>query len=210
MRGSGCEDAQASVDAELLGTLRWRTAEEGIPSAAEYVNSPIDLKCRYARKFTTSWVGYRVHITETREVGLPNIITDVQTAPAPIFDGDATPLIPMKRLRRWNCSPRPSSWTPATWTPSSWQRASKSTWWTTSGPARPDYKWQAREGRGFEAAAFKFDWENEEATCPEGKTRLSWTPAVDKLHNRLMKKKFSGKDCVPCPSRDLCIRSVKE
>ena len=25
-----------------------------------------------------------------------------------------------------------------------------------------------------------------------------------------MNIKFSGKDCTPCPSRDLCIRSVKE
>jgi hypothetical protein len=25
-----------------------------------------------------------------------------------------------------------------------------------------------------------------------------------------MKIKFSGKDCNPCPSRELCIRSVKE
>lgn len=25
-----------------------------------------------------------------------------------------------------------------------------------------------------------------------------------------MKIKFSGKDCMPCPSRDLCIRSVKD
>jgi transposase len=42
------------------GAVRWRTAEEGIPPAAKYVNSPIDLDCRYARKFTTSWVGYWV------------------------------------------------------------------------------------------------------------------------------------------------------
>lgn len=75
-------------------TARWRTAEEGIPRAAKYVNHPIDTDARYARKFTTtSWVGYRVHITETCEEGLPNIITDVQTAPAPVADGDATPLI---------------------------------------------------------------------------------------------------------------------
>jgi transposase len=75
------------------GNVRWRTSEEGIPRSARYVNSPIDPDCRYARKFTTSWVGYRVHLTETCEEGLPNIITDVQTAPAPIADGDATPII---------------------------------------------------------------------------------------------------------------------
>jgi transposase len=61
----------------------WRTSEDGIPRSTRYINSPIDPDCRYARKFTTSWVGYRVHFTETCEEGLPNIITDVQTAPLP-------------------------------------------------------------------------------------------------------------------------------
>jgi hypothetical protein len=35
----------------------------------------------------------RFHITETCEEDLPNIITDVQTAPVPVADGEATPLI---------------------------------------------------------------------------------------------------------------------
>jgi transposase len=75
------------------GNVRWRTAEEGIPPSRDFLGSPIDLDCRYARKFTTSWVGYRVHITETCEEDLPNIITDVQSTPATVANGDATPLI---------------------------------------------------------------------------------------------------------------------
>ncbi len=38
-------------------------------------------------------MGYRVYLTETCEDGLPRIITDVQTAPAPVADGEATPII---------------------------------------------------------------------------------------------------------------------
>jgi transposase len=75
---------------------------------------------------------------------------------------------------------------------------------------RPDYKWQARESTGFEAAAFTIDWDNEVATCPEGKQSLSWTPAIDRQNTKVMKIKFSGKDCMPRPSRDLRIRSVKD
>ena len=48
------------------------------------------------------------------------------------------------------------------------------------------------------------------ASCPEGKQSLSWTPAMDRQDNKVMKIKFSGKDCMPCPSRELCIRSVKD
>ena len=77
------------------------------------------------------------------------------------------------------------------------------------GPTRPDRKWQAREGTGFEAAAFSLDWENGIATCPEGKRSISWSPAIDNRYNRVVKIKFSSTDCMPCPSREKCIRSTR-
>jgi transposase len=78
------------------------------------------------------------------------------------------------------------------------------------GPTRPDVKWQAKEGTGFEAQRFAIDWERERATCPAGKTSISWTPAVDKRTNRVIKIKFSTKDCRTRAGRDLCIRSRKK
>jgi transposase len=194
---------------DYRGNVRWRTSEEGIPRSTRYVNSPIDLECRYARKFTTSWVGYRIHITETCEDGLPNIITDVRTAPAPVADGDATPLI-HEALKEKDLLPK-TQFVDTGYLDAELLAESKKNYGVDLyGPTRPDYKWQAREGTGFEAAAFTIDWENEVATCPEGKQSISWSPAIDKQHNKVMKIKFSGKDCMPCPSRDLCIRSVKE
>jgi transposase len=191
------------------GNVRWRTSQEGIPRSTRYVNSPIDLDCRYARKFTTSWVGYRIHITETCEDGLPNIITDVRTAPAPVADGDATPLI-HEALKEKDLLPK-TQFVDTGYLDTELLAESKKNYGVDLyGPTRPDYKWQAREGTGFEAAAFTIDWENEVATCPEGKQSISWSPAIDKQHNKVMKIKFSGKDCMPCPSRDLCIRWVKE
>jgi transposase len=191
------------------GTVRWRTAEEGIPRAAKYVNHPIDTDARYARKFTTSWVGYRVHITETCEEDLPNIITDVQTAPAPVADGDATPLI-HEALDRKDLLPGTQIVDTGYLDAELLAESKKKYGVDLFGPTRPDYKWQAREKTGFEAAAFTIDWENEVATCPEGKTSISWTPAIDGQDNKVVKIKFSGKDCMPCPSRESCIRSAKE
>jgi transposase len=191
------------------GTARWRTAEEGIPRAAKYVNHPIDTDARYARKFTTSWVGYRVHITETCEEGLPNIITDVQTTPAPVADGDATPFI-HEALKEKDLLPETQLVDTGYLDAELLAESKKNYAVDLYGPTRPDYKWQAPEKTGFEAAAFSIDWENEVATCPEGKKSVSWTPAIDRQNNKVMKIKFSGKDCMPCPSRELCIRSVKE
>jgi transposase len=154
------------------GNVRWRTSEEGIPRSRRYVNSPIDLDCRYARKFTTSWVGYRIHITETCEEGLPNIITDVQTAPAPVADGDATPLI-HEALKEKDLLPK-TQFVDTGYLDAELLAESKKNYGVDLyGPTRPDYKWQAREGTGFEAAAFTIDWENEVATCPLKVNRAS-------------------------------------
>jgi transposase len=191
------------------GNVRWRTAEEGIPRSTSYINSPIDPDCRYARKFTTSWVGYRIHMTETCEDGLPNIITDVQTAPAPVADGDATPII-HEALKEKNLLPETQFVDTGYLDAELLAESQKNYGVDLFGPTRPDYKWQAREKTGFEAAAFTIDWKKEVATCPENKKSLSWTPAIDGQDNKVMKIKFSGKDCMPCPSRDLCIRSVKD
>jgi len=191
------------------GEVCWRTSEEGIPRSTDYINSPLDPDCRHARKFTTSWVGYRIHMTETCEEGLPNIITDVQTAPAPVADGDATPLI-HEALKEKDLLPE-TQFVDTGYLDAELLAESKKNYGVDLfGPTRPDYKRQAREKTGFEAAAITIDWDNEVATCPEQKASISWTPAIDKQHNKVMKIKFSGKDCMPCPSREKCIRSVKE
>lgn len=150
-----------------------------------------------------------MHITETCEDDLPNIITDVQTAPAPTADGDATPII-HEALAEKSLLPE-RQFVDTGYLDAELLAESKRTYGVDLfGPTRPDYKWQAREKTGFEAAAFSIDWENEMATCPEGKQSLSWTPAIDRQNVKVMKIKFSGKDCMPCLSRDLCIRSVKD
>jgi transposase len=191
------------------GRVRWRTSEEGIPRSRNFVNSPIDPDCRYTRKFTTSLVGYRVHLTETCEDDLPSIITDVQTALALVADGDATPLI-HEALAEKGLLPETQFVDTGYLDAELLAKSRKKYGVDLYGPTRPDYKWQAKEGTGFEAAAFSIDVENEVATCPEGIESISWTPAIDNRDNHVMKIKFSIKDCMPCPSRDLCIRSVKK
>jgi transposase len=55
------------------------------------------------------------------------------------------------------------------------------------GPTRLDYHWQAREGAGFDAQHFQIDWDHHQASCPAGKTSISWTPAVDSRRNAVIK-----------------------
>ena len=77
------------------------------------------------------------------------------------------------------------------------------------GPTRRNHQWQAREPKGFDPDHFLIDWEQQHATCPEGHTSSSWTPAIDNRKNAVIKIKFSTTDCQVCPSRSLCTQSMR-
>jgi transposase len=188
------------------GDVRWRTSEEGIPRSTRCISSPIDPDCRYARKSTTSWVGYRVHLTETCEEGLPNIITDVQTAPAPVADGEATPII-HEALKEKKLLPE-TQFVDTGYLDAELLAESKKKYGVDLyGPTRPDYRWQARAKQGFGMQDFEIDWEREKAVCPEGHESVEWAPFVDNRGNDVVRLKFSTTDCGSCPSRQLCTQS---
>ena len=165
---------------EQDGSVRWRTSEEeGIPPAAKYINHPIDTDARYGRKSTTtSWVGYRVHLTETCEDGLPNIITDVQSAPAPVADGDATPII-HETLREKNLLPD-TQFVDTGYLDAELLAQSKQNYGVDLfGPTRQDHRGKARAKQGFGVQDFEIDWEREKAICPEGHESVGWSPLAD-------------------------------
>src|SRR5689334_8505 len=68
----------------------WRSAETGYTPSSSFISSPHNPDARYGRKRTTTWVGYKAHLTKTCDDGLPRIITCVQTDTAPTADGKAT------------------------------------------------------------------------------------------------------------------------
>jgi hypothetical protein len=76
------------------------------------------------------------------------------------------------------------------------------------GPTRRDNHWQAKAGAGFAARDFAFDWEPQTATCPQGKLSSSWTAAVDKFKNHVIKIKFGKSDCRDCPVSAQCTRTT--
>lgn len=78
------------------------------------------------------------------------------------------------------------------------------------GPAPKDVKWQAQADQGFDVSHFLLNWQQQQATCPQGHTSASWTPACDNRGKQVIKIKFSIKDCGSCPSRQQCIHSEKQ
>jgi transposase len=187
--------------------LQWREAGN-IPPAAQFISSPYDAEAHYARKHTTQWVGYKVHLTESCEDDLPHLITHVETTSGPAADGVATPKI-HEALEQRGLLPR-THIVDTGFLDAELLVGSQALYGVDLlGPTRLDSHWQARAGAGFDAQHFQIDWDQQRATCPAGKTSLSWTPAIDNRENPVMKVKFSTKDCRRCDHVTQCIRSKK-
>jgi transposase len=187
--------------------LRFRTEKE-IPPAAQFLGSPYDPEARYSKKESTSWVGYKVHLTETCDPDTPLLITDVQTTPATTADGDVTPRI-HAALKVRDLLPQThlvdTGFLDAELLVSSREEYQVD----LLGPTRPDYHWQARAGQGFAASDFTIDWEGQYAVCPEGKQSTKWNEVLDQRGNPVIKIGFASRDCRVCPSRERCTRSVR-
>jgi transposase len=187
--------------------LHWREADN-IPPAARFISSPYDPEAHYARKHTTQWVGYKVHLTESCEDDLPHLITHVDTTIGPASDGAATPKI-HAALQQRDLLPGTHIVDTGYLDAALLVESREHYGVDLLGPTRLDYHWQAREGAGFDAQHFQVDWGRQQATCPAGKTSTGWTPAVDNRGNPVIKVKFSTKDCRRCDQIAYCSRSTK-
>lgn len=186
--------------------IHWRTDERGIPPASAFISSPHDGDAHYGKKGTTQWVGYKVHLTESCEEDAPLLITNVETTPGPVADGDMTPTI-HRALERKQLLPATHLVDTGYLDAALLVSTAHDLGVDLYGPTRLDYHWQAKEGAGFAARDFHVDWERQCVICPEGKTSSSWTPAIDRRDNEVIKIKFSSIDCRCCPSRASCFRS---
>jgi transposase len=187
--------------------LRWREADN-IPPAAQFISSPYDAEAHYARKHTTQWVGYKVHLTETCEDDLPHLITHVETTIGPAADGAVTPQI-HAALQQRDLLPGTHIVDTGFLDADLLVESRDDYGVDLLGPTRLDDHWQAREGAGCDVQRFQIDWDQQHATCPAGKTSISWTPAIDNRKNAVIKVKLSSKDCRRCDHLSQCIRSKK-
>jgi transposase len=186
--------------------VRWRTPEDGLPKASLFISSPWDLDAHLAKKHTTCWVGYKVHLTETCEDDLPNLITHVETTAAPTADGEVTPRV-HRALQRQDLLPRVHL-VDTGFLDAELLVASRHEFGVELlGPTRRDPRWQARDAQGFGVEHFRVDWERREAICPEGHVSSEWTPRIDVRGNDSVYIRFKPSDCGPCPSRNQCTRS---
>ena len=187
--------------------VRWRSSEN-IPPPSRYIGSPYDQEAHYSKKRSTTWVGYKVHLTESCEAHLPLLITHVETTSAPVSDDAMTASIHAE-LERKELLPAEHIVDTGYVDAQLLVESQRDYHIDLVGPTRRNHQWQAREPAGFDADHFLIDWQQQQATCPEGHTSSSWTPAIDNRTNEVIKIKFSTTDCQGCPSRSLCTHSIR-
>jgi transposase len=190
------------------GQLHWRD-NDNLPPGNQFINSPYDQEARYGKKRETRWTGYKVHLTETCEKESPHLITHVATTAATTTDEAMTETIHAD-LEQLDLTPGQhlldSGYITAPILVSSQHQYGIE----VLGPARGDVKWQANTEQGIDVSQFRIDWNRQQATCPQGRTSISWTPAIDHRKNEVIKIKFSSKDCGVCPQLAHCTRSEKK
>src|SRR5262245_36508313 len=190
------------------GPLRWRAVKD-MPSPAGLISSPYDTDARYSTKRDVDWVGYKVHLTETRETDRPHLIVNVETTPATTPDDnmikevheseEGRDLLPGEHL------------VDKGYTDSEVLVSSERDYGVTiGGPVAEDPGWQARAGAGFEKGSVAVDWDRRVVTCPAGKESISWLPNTYPKYGMVFEARFARADCTPCLSRPRCTKSEKE
>jgi len=203
-------DQPDQADARGRHRGEWRAKEELLPSG-QIENSPYDPEARYGKKRETSWVGYKLHVTETCDPATPHLIVQVTTTPGAV--ADETMLIPIQEdLARRDLLPETqlvdSGYIDADVLATSHDRFGVD----VLGPTRGNFRWQAQEHTGFEGHHFTVDWDAERAICPHGHPSTSWTVNYDRRHGQareMISVRFAAADCLPCPSRELCTRQTR-
>jgi len=188
------------------GDIRWRDAAD-LPPAALLIVSPYDAEARIATKRTTTWVGYKVHVTETCDDDTPHLIAHVETTPATTPDHQVTERIHAD-LAADGLLPR-EHLLDAAYLDAELLLSSRDAYGVAlCGPVGPDPSWQARAQEGCAAACFAIDGEACRVSCPQGTVSHLWVPGRERHGQAVIRVTSHPRDCAACPCRAHCTRAA--
>jgi transposase len=176
-----------------------------MPEAAHCIESPYEPEARYATKRGLNWVGYKVHLTESCDEGLPNLITSVRTTPATATDVKQLCAI-QEGLARSGLLPA-EQLADAAYVCGSNLVSSHARQIDLIGPPYKDNTWQAKAKAGFDVSNFRVDWEKKMVTCPWGRQSIRWSETETARGRSMIHVEFPPSDCAACPSRPSCTRA---
>jgi transposase len=192
---------------------------DGLPPGSTRLTSPYDTDARWSAKRDTFWNGFKLHVSETcsapgqadpagttprrpERPQRPNLITNVATTDATVPDSKALDPI-HQSLQRRDLLPA------AHYLDSGYPSAelivgSRKTYGIALiTPVLLNHSRQAKAQQGFATHNFTIDWETEQATCPAGKSSVTWNPVTQAGVPKTVVS-FAAADCIPCPFKDQC------
>jgi transposase len=189
----------------LAGVLQLRDPKNLPPASAE-VESPYEPEARYATKRDRSWIGYKVHLSESCDDDRPHLLTHIETTIAPATDVEQLAavhqglaerdLLPGEHLVDAGYVRGPNL-----------VASQRDHQIDLVGPIYEDRQWQAKAQQGFDAAHFQVDWDARQATCPQGKLSVRWCEMDTARGRAMVAISFSAADCMVCPTRTRCTRA---
>jgi hypothetical protein len=191
------------------GTVIRREAKEhGLPPGRSRIISPYDTQARYSEKHGKSWLGYKVHLTETCCVpepggsrAGPNLITNVAATEATVTGAQMTgPIHDMLKAAALAPGEHVAD---AGYISADLLAASAARGITLTGPLRTASTHQTRAG-GYTAAMFTIDWDRQQATCPQGILSTTWCEHTASDGTDAIAVHFPRAACRACPARDQC------
>ncbi len=187
--------------------IRWRTTDD-LPPHAQLIASPYDVDARFATKRETSWVGYKVHLTETCDDDTPHLITNVETTPATTNDVCMTDTIHVHLAAR-DLLPQEHLLDTGYMAADVLVTGQQQHQVDLVGPVLGDNSWQARQPDGLDVSCFAIDWDAQHVTCPAGKVSTRWTPGHDEqgAGQAVIAIQFDPQDCRDCPLRPRCTQA---
>lgn len=186
--------------------VAWRS-KDNIPRAGVFICSPHDTQARRCSKGNTVWTGYKVHLTETCDSAAPNLITNVETTAATVYDANVTPAI-HAALRRRRLLPSVHVADAAYVNSALFQQSREYYEVELIGPTRSGHERQAKERDGFAVSDFLIDYDNHRAVCPAGKESIYWKPTANSFGKPIIKLRWSRRDCGQCAMHERCTNSM--
>ncbi|HEV3290010.1 MAG TPA: transposase, partial [Streptosporangiaceae bacterium] len=199
---------------------------DGVPPAHLKISSPYDGDARWGAKKDLTWLGYKLHISETCDdppaCGCPqdpaaagrcghdvrpNLVTAVATTPASVTDAEMT-MAAVAALAGRGLGPGRQYLDGGYASARAVLDAARQFGVTLVTPLRTDSSRQARAGDGYDRSAFAIDYDARTATCPQGKPSTGWTPVRSEGHDKIVVR-FGITNCRPCPARELCTKATR-
>ena len=151
------------------------------------------------------WVGYKTHLSETCDVGYPNLITQVLTTLSTIPDCVMGPPIQQDLAERELLPGR--HLLDGGYVDAELLVTTQSHQIDVVGPPFVSNSWQSRAGNGYGLEDFVLDWEVKQARCPQGQLTDHWRSGHDVSGDPVIRIRFDGATCRACEVRALCTQA---